>query len=146
MAMQDTVAAPPRRFRVIALTVVLIVIAFLGGYVPKDLEERRLRATLTQTELDLRLANLHRRLGVASHEVQRNNYSVAAASAREFFDGCSALASQPFPNQERTKAALGAYAASKDQILALLAAGDPAVKEHLAGLYLAMDGVLQRRI
>jgi len=150
MAMQDTVAVaapPPRRFRVIVLTIILVAIAFLAGYVPKDLEARRLRAELKQAELDLRLANLHRQLGVASHEAQRNNYSVAASSARAFFDGCGAVASsEPFENQPRTRAALAAYAASKDKILGELAVGDPVVKQRLAGLYLAMEGVLQRRI
>ncbi len=138
---------PPRRARAFVIAVILIVLAFLGGYVPKEIEVRRLRATLAKTELDLKLANLHRQLGIASHEAQRNNYASAANAARVFFDGCRALAaSEPFTDQPRTKNALYAYAGSSDAILAQLALGDPATKERLAGLYLAMEGVLQRRL
>jgi hypothetical protein len=137
----------PRRLRTFAISLVLIVLAFLGGYVPKEIEARRVRATLSKTELNLRMADLHRQLGVASHEAQRNNFAAAANEARAFFDGCASLAaSEQFNDQPRTKNAISAYAASRDTILAQLAAGDPTAKERLAGLYLAMEGVLERRL
>jgi hypothetical protein len=136
-----------RSFSTILLTLVLIAIAFGAGYVPKWLEVRRLQSTLKSTTFDLRLANLHRQLGVASHEAQRNNYANAANAAQTFFDGCRALAREDaFSDQPRTREAISAYAGYADDIIPRLISGDPMVREKLAGLYLAMDGVLQRRL
>ncbi|HYC61721.1 MAG TPA: hypothetical protein VEK79_19360 [Thermoanaerobaculia bacterium] len=142
--------APPAKsrsaFRTIIWTALLLALAFGVGFVPKELERRRLVATLEAKDLDLRLANLHRQLGVASHEAQRNNFSSAATAARVFFEGCRTVVNEyPFENQPRTKLALQAYASSSDTILGELANADPVVKERLASLYLTMDGVLERR-
>lgn len=101
---------------------------------------------LETTELDLRLATLHRHVGVASHEAQRNNFAAAAASARTFFDGCRSLLDEyEMTETPRTRLALSAYASSADMVLGQLATGDPAVKERLASLYLTMNGLLERR-
>ena len=140
----------PRRprfsFRLFLLVIVLLVAAFLGGYVPQALELRRATATLQRTELDLRLADLHRRLGVASHEALRNNYANASAAARQFFEGCAALAQTGLLAKEpRTQIAITSYASQRDEIMTALAIADPQMKERLASMYLVMDGVLQRR-
>lgn len=132
-----------RRF---LLVVFLLAVAFGVGYIPQWLELRRLRATFATTSLELRLATLHRELGVASHEAQRNNFASAGEAASRFFSGCAELANEErFENDERTKVALTSYAAQRDEVMALLAASDPAVRERLAGLYLTMNGVLARR-
>jgi hypothetical protein len=126
---------------------VLVVLAFGAGYIPKELELRDLRATMKTTELDLRLANAHRQLGVAAEEAQRNNFASAADAARVFVDTCRAVAhDEAFAEQPRTRLALESYAGSADDILGRLATADPTVKEKLAGLYLAMNGVLARRL
>src|SRR5436190_1160060 len=101
---------------------------------------------LHSNELELRLANLHRRLGVAAGEAQRNNYASASAAAREFFDGCGAVVtSDAFASQPRTRIAFSSYAAQRDEIMSQLASADPQVKERLASMFLTMDGVLARR-
>lgn len=113
---------------------------------PKHFEQRRVNAALQTAELDLRLSDLHRRLGVASHEAQRDNFPAAGIAAMEFFEGARAVVeTHPFTNEPRTRTALAAYAGYGDEILRQIAMNDPAVKERLASLYLAMDGVLQRR-
>lgn len=134
------------RARTFFLTLFLLAVAFGAGYVPQWLELRRLRETLKTTTMDLRLATLHRELGVASHEAQRNNFASAAEVAGRFFSGCAELAnSEPFTGDERTHVALTGYASQRDEVMALLAASDPAARERLAGLYLTMNGVLDRR-
>jgi uncharacterized protein HemX len=132
-----------RRF---LLVVFLLAAAFLGGFIPQWLEVRSLRTQLEQTALQLRLADAHRALGVASHEAQRNNYASAAQAAAKFFDDTATLArADAFAEEQRTRVALLSYTAQRDEVMALLSAGDPAVRERLAGLFLTMDGVLQRR-
>lgn len=128
------------------LVVLLLAAAFGGGYVPQWLEARKLRAELETCDLQLRLADAHRRLGVASHEAQRNNYASAGEAARQFFDECATLArTETFAEEPRTRVALLSYAGQRDQVMALLSAADPAARESLANLYLTMDGVLARR-
>ena len=147
--MQPASAPPPRRrsaARSFFFTLLLMAAAFAAGFVPQWLEVRRLKETLTTTSMDLRLATLHRDLGVASHEAQRHNFASASEAAGRFFNDCATLASkEPFTDEPRTKVALTGYAAQRDEIMALLAASDPAALERLASLYLTMNGVLQRR-
>ena len=133
-------------FRAILWIALLLLFAFGLGYVPKELERRRLTESVHTAQLDLRLATLHRQLGVASHEAQRSNFANAANAARAFFEGCRAVVHEyPMEDQPRTRLALQAYASTSDKILGQLANADPAVKEELASLYLAMDGVLTRK-
>lgn len=130
----------------VAIAAALVALAFLIGYIPNELGSRRLAHRLHETELDLRLANLHRLIGVASHEAQRNNYGVAADAAARFFQGCRAtLADFRLTDRPRTRIALQGYAQSGDAILGELTNGDPATKERLASLFMTMDGVLQRK-
>lgn len=147
--MQTPVTSPaPRRGSAgrTLLVLFLLAAAFAGGYVPQWMQARALRAEMKTTELQYRLANAHRRLGVASHEAQRNNYASAAEAARQFFDECAALAqTESFAEEPRTRVALVSYAQQRDVVMAMLSAADPAVKEQLANLYLTMDGVLARR-
>jgi hypothetical protein len=134
------------RIRTVVVTAIFLAIAFAAGYIPQELAKRRMAERLEMTELDLRLANLHRLVGVASHEARRNNYASAAEAARAFFDGCRAVASEyEFEGQPRTHLALKAYAGTGDILLGQLATGDPASQERLASLYLTMNGMLERR-
>jgi hypothetical protein len=139
---------PPRgnALRRFLLVVFLLAAAFLGGFVPQWLEARSLRAELERTDLQLRLANAHRLLGVASQEAQRSNYASAAQAAAKYFDEIATIArAGAFEKEQRTRVALLSYAAQRDEIMALLSAGDPAARERLAGIFLTMDGVLERR-
>ena len=142
-------AIPARRgmsFRTILWIVLLAAFAYGLGYGPKEIERRKLVAKMEQTELDLRLANLHRQLGVASFEAQRNNFAESATAARAFFDGCRSVVNQyKLEDQPRTRLALQSYASYSDTILGQLANADPAVKERLASLFLTMNGVLERK-
>jgi hypothetical protein len=130
----------------VLLVLLLLIAAFLGGYVPATWRARNAETALHNTEFELRLANLHRRLGVAAGEALRNNYANAGSAARQFFDGCGAIVqSDAFANQPRTRIAFSSYAAQRDEIMSQLASADPQVKDRLASMYLTMDGVLARR-
>ena len=124
----------------------LIAFAFVLGYGPKEWERRRLAERLEQTELDLRLANLHRQLGMVNFEVQQNNFAGAATHAVLFFEGCRAVANdEKLDDQPRTRLALQTYASTSDTVLGQLGTADPAVKQRLASLYHTMNGVLERK-
>jgi hypothetical protein len=124
----------------------LVAAAFLGGFLPQWWTARGLRSGLRQTEVRLRLLETHELLGVASHEVQRNNFASAAEAAARFFDQCATLArSGDFANEPRTQVALTGYAQQRDEVMTQLASADPVVRERLATLYLTMHGVMERR-
>jgi len=126
--------------------VFLLAAAFLGGFVPQWIKVRNLRTEVQTMDLQLRLANAHRLLGVASEEAQRSNYASSAQAAAQFFDQCATLArTETFEKEPRTRVALLSYTAQRDQVMALLSAADPAVREKLMGMFLTMDGVLARR-
>jgi hypothetical protein len=137
----------PRRSPKFFLVLLLLLgLAFVVGYAPATFRARSAEQSLHAAQFELRLANLHRRLGVAAEEAQRNNFASAAAAAREFFDGCATLAqSEAFPDQPRTRNAIASYVAQRDEIMNQLATADPQVRERLASMYLVMDGVLARR-
>lgn len=136
----------PAKLKRVAWIVLLVALAFAFGYVPKEFERRKLATRLAETELELRLANLHRRLGLANYEAQRNNFASAAEHARAFFDGCrSVTADYPLADRPRTRLALQTYASTSDVVLGQLANADPEVKERLSSLYATMNGLLERR-
>ena len=141
---------PPARRRgsakIFIGVVVLIGLAFLAGFVPGRIEQDRLQERLQTTALDLELSNLHRHLGVAALEAQRNNFTTAATAAGAFFEGCSQLAQRNVLVKEpRTQTALSGYAAQRDSVMVQLAQADPTVAARLAELYFTMEGVLARR-
>lgn len=140
--------APPKssRLKTALVAALLMVAAFLLGYIPKSIEASRAAEALRTQERELRLATLHRTLGVASHEAMRNNYPAAADAAHTFFDGCrEAVDELDFNARPRTRLALDAYAKSAPEVLTQLNLGNPAMKERLASLYLTMHGVIERK-
>lgn len=146
--MVETAPEPVRkqRAKTAIIAAVLMIAAFLAGYVPKHLEASRSAEALRETQRALRLATLHRQLGLASLEAQRNNYPAAAQAAHAFFDGCRAAAEElDLSDRPRTRLALEAYASSAPEIMTQLNLGNPAMKERLASLYLTMHGVIERK-
>jgi hypothetical protein len=126
--------------------IALLILAFLGGYVPQRMRADREAAALRTTTLDLELSKAHRDLGIAALEAQRSNYANAAAAAQRFFDACAKLSQDPgLADEPRTRGALGSYAGSRDEISVQLATADPQIAQRLASLYFTMDGVLARR-
>ena len=141
---------PPTRRRLsgksLLTILILLVLAFLGGYIPPKLQARQIEKTLAATEVDLQLATLHRQLGLAALEAQRMNYASAAQAASRFFDGARRLADAGvFPKQPRTQMAIGAYAAARDMVMGQLATADPQGAQKLSGMFFAMEGVIERK-
>jgi hypothetical protein len=125
---------------------VLLTGTFLGGYIPQKLRADEAEEKLRVTQLDLELARLHRTLGIATLEAQRNNFDSASRAMTVFFDGCQRLANDSrLANEPRTRTALGAYANSRDEVTVALAQADPQIAQRLASLYVTMEGVLARR-
>ncbi len=139
------------------IAAVVLVAVFLLGYVPScrsasAIEQQRaqleqqLSSAATQRgqlEQQLQLARLHSQLGMASFEVNRNNYSQAATYSTSFFDGLGAAINTTSNTAMKDK--LQAFIARRDEITAQLAQADPAVKEKIAQMYADFNQLVAAR-
>ncbi len=111
----------------------LLVAVFLLGYVPSWWKARSAEAQRALLENQLSLTRLHSLLGMVSLEANRNNYHNAADYSNRFFNGLKKAIDNATRAELREK--LEAVSANRDNITALLAKADPAVKEILAQMY-----------
>ncbi len=112
---------------------VVLLGAFLVGYVPASLSARAARAEQDRLTHQLALATLQVQLGMMSYEVNRDNYGLAAQLATPFFDGVRSAIADP-PDQSMTQP-LQAVLGRRDEITSDLAKADAGVKTKLADLY-----------
>lgn len=119
----------------IAAGAAVVIAAFLLGYVPSCVGERGAEQERAGLEYKVRLGNLRDKVGMASYEVNRNNYANAARFSGEFFDGLLSLISDT--RDETFKQKLQQISARRDEITTNLAQADPVVKEKLAEMYAA---------
>lgn len=119
----------------IAAGAAVVIAAFLLGYVPSCVGERSAEQQRAQLEYKVRLGDLRDKVGMASYEVNRNNYASAAQFSGEFFDGLLSLISETRDEAFRQK--LSQISARRDEITTNLAQADPVVKEKLAQIYAA---------
>lgn len=146
--MTSTTPAVPSRRRAPLLFVtipLLLAAVFFAGWLPTTLELRKTNARLRELEVELRLSNAQRRLGVAAAEARRNNFGLAATEAARFFDETQRLlGDEAFDKRPRLRTGLNAYVQQRDAIMTGLSTNDPATAQLLTDLYLAFEGVRQR--
>ncbi len=117
----------------IAVGAAVVIVAFLVGYVPSCIGERGAQQQKAELEHKLRLADLRDKIGIASYEVNRDNYANARQFTGEFFDGLEKLIGDT--RNEPVKQKLQQLSARRDEITTNLAQADPAVKAKLAEIY-----------
>jgi len=117
----------------IAVGAAVVIVAFLLGYIPACVSARNAEQQKAQLEYKVRLADLRDKIGMASYEVNRNNYANATESSTLFFDGLAKLIGDARDEAFRQK--LEAMLARRDEITTNLAQADPVVKEKLAQMY-----------
>jgi hypothetical protein len=124
--------------RVLGYTIVLLVV-FLLGFIPAWLRSRESSRNLAGAEQQLALARMENTLASATIDAWRGEYESARQSAGDFFTMVrteidrgedSALSSA---QREGVRPLL----AQRDEIVTLLARGDPAAVDWLSDLYSA---------
>ena len=113
----------------IAVVAGVVILAFLLGYVPSCGSARQ----KAELERQVRLADLRDNIGMASYEVNRNNYATATEFAGIFFDNLQKMIGEA--RDEAFKQKLQPLLARRDEITTNLAQADPVVKEKLAQMY-----------
>lgn len=124
--------------------VVVVLIAFLAGFVPQWLIAGELRHEKARVEARVDGYETLAILGMAGYEANRNNFASAAESATRFFDRLQRVAGATSDVDARQK--LKELETRRDEITANLAAADPAVKQKLADMYAALFAVMMKSV
>jgi hypothetical protein len=138
MAVEESVQpanpAPKRPVKnTIVVAGVLVIVAFLAGFLPSYVKGKRLESDLRLAGQQNRMAQLRDLAGLAYFEASQKNYGLAAATAARFFERTREAADQtPHPSG---RTALEDLLSARDKITSQLAKGDPVVLNDLQTLY-----------
>jgi hypothetical protein len=127
------------RMRNFVIYVVLLIVAFLLGFVPMWLRSRECSTSLAEAERQLSLARMENSLGSAAMDAQRGDYETARQAASDFFTflraefngGVDAVLSQAEIES------LQPLLTRRDEIITALARGDAASADLLSDLYVS---------
>ncbi len=117
----------------LVIEAILLVIAFLLGFVPQYAKTRRLTTELRTTEQERSGAELRDLAGLAYVQAAQKNYGLAADTSGRFFARVRDTATQT-PDANRKKV-LEDLNKAHDQIMAELAKADPGVVTDLGNLF-----------
>ena len=130
--------------RIVIYAAVLLIV-FLLGFVPMWLKVRQCSSTLAKTEHELVLIRLQNDLASAVIDARRGDHEPARQAASKFFTALQvetdiADGSNFTPEQ---RALLRPLALKRDEIITLLARGDPAAADRLSDLYLGYRQIMK---
>ena len=117
----------------VILVIILLIIAFLAGFVPQYSKVKRLENELSIARQENDLAQLRDLAGLAFVQASQKNYGLAAGTSKQFFSRTREVANRA-PDANGRKA-LEDLLASEDKITAELAKGDPEALGDLQVLF-----------
>lgn len=117
----------------IIVVIVLLIVVFLGGFVPQYVKVNRLENDLSVARQEIALAQLRDLSALAFVQASQKNYGLAAGTSEQFFSRTREVANRA-PDANGRKALEGLLA-SRDKIAAELAKGDPEALGDLQVLF-----------
>ena len=129
--------------RRVIIYAVLLLIAFLLGFVPMWLQSRESASRLAEAEHQLSLARLENALASAVIDARQGEYESARQAASNFFTSLRAETDRGNDSalSPAQREGVQPLYTRRDEIITLLARGDPASADRLSDLY-----VLYRKI
>ena len=121
----------------VGLYAALMLIAFLAGFVPMWLKARESGNNLAATERTLGVARLQNSIASAALDARRGDYEPARQAASQFYTSLRAdidKGDDSTLTPAQREAAQGLFA-GRDEIITLLARGDPAAADRLSDVY-----------
>jgi hypothetical protein len=112
---------------------VLIIVAFLAGYLPSYAKGKRLEDDLRHASQENRMAQLRDLAGLGYMQASQKNYGLAGVTSARFFERTREVANQTEPSSNRK--ALEDLLSDRDKITAELTKGDPGVLNDLQTLF-----------
>jgi uncharacterized protein with PIN domain len=130
--------SPPLIRRFVIYAGVLLVV-FLLGFIPMWLKARQCANSLAEAERQLTLVRMQSNLASAIIDVRRGDYEPARQAASQFFTSLRAESDRGDASSftQAQRAGLQALFTGRDEIITLLARGDPASADRLSDLYVA---------
>jgi hypothetical protein len=105
------------------VVIILLIVAFLAGFVPQYTRVKRLESDLSAARRENALAQLRDLAGLAFVQASQKNYGLAAGTSKQFFKAAHDVVNRA-PDSNGRKA-LEDLLAPEDKITAELAKGDP---------------------
>ena len=141
--MNDATSIKPvkqgRWLRRAGIYVVLALALFLIGFIPMWLTARSCATELHQAQAELRLARMQNGLASAAIDARRAEYESARQAASRFFTESRAEIERGEGSAltQAQRDQLGSLLAPRDEIITLLARGDPVSADRLAEMYVS---------
>lgn len=129
---------------------ILLVVVFLGGFIPQYRRAGRLEAELAAQRERLRTLESNARFATGAHlasalylESSRLNYGTASELAGEFFNHVRSLIG--VTADASTRGELEEIAKKRDQVVAALARGDATVQTDVREILQKFLGIVRRQ-
>jgi hypothetical protein len=132
----ETVKSTPVARRFIIYGAVLLVV-FLLGFVPMWLKARQCAGSLAEADRRLFLVRVEHDLATAAIDARRGEYEPARQAASQFFTSVRAEIDEGDASDltQAQRQGVTPLLASRDELITLLARGDPASADRLSELY-----------
>jgi hypothetical protein len=132
--------APRKRSPRFVLYLILLLVAFLLGYVPMWMKVRGQNTAREKAEHALTLTRIVKDLGSAAIDARRAEYEAARVEASAFFTAAHFEVDQREKStlSQQQRDGLAAQLGSRDELITLLARSDPASADRLSNLYVAV--------
>ena len=130
------------RIKRIAIIAAIVVVAFLLGLVPMWLKARSAANERDAARRELRLCNLQLKLAAATLQARRGEHEAARQATSDFFTAlynqvhATGGESDLTPQQRES---LRPLMNDRDNLITLLARGDPASADRLSDLYVSFQ-------
>lgn len=123
----------------------VLLVVFLLGFIPMWLKARERANSLAAAEHQLTLVRMQNNLASAVISSRRGDYEPARQSASQFFTTLGSEVEKKDKDSSLTQAqrdAVQPLFAGRDEIITLLARGDPAASDRLSDLYVAYRKIM----
>lgn len=124
----------------------VLIVVFLLGFVPMWLKSRECSRNLSEAEHQLNLARLQNSLASADIDARRGDYESARQAASDFFTSLRAVTDKVDDSALSLiqREGIQSLLTQRDEIITLLARGDPASADRLSDLYVSYREIMSR--
>lgn len=139
---KTTISTP--LMRRIIIYAALLLVAFLLGFIPKWLESREYSTKLFKAEHQLSLCGMQNALASAVIDARRGEYELARQAASRFFTSLRAEVDKGADSTltQAQREGVQPLFAGRDEIITLLARGDPAAADRLSDMYVSYRKIM----
>jgi hypothetical protein len=131
--------------RRVTIYAVLLLVGFLLGFVPMWLKYRESSASLSEAEQQLNPARRQNTLASAVIDARRGDYEPARQAASDFFNSLRAETDRGNASalSQAQREGVQALFKQRDEIITLLARGDPAAADRLSDMYVSYRKIMK---